>query len=155
MAAILSLSACVEPNTVTVDGASYPAAPVAVIAAPRGSQDPASVIPTTAQAAQIFNAACIDALPDFRTTDATLTKLGLRRNPATGVYLHKTLDLSVALVQAGDVINCSIVFATDKDPKATADAVAAYGVSKKKRFFIGVMGTPQTRTYLNAQVAAQ
>ena len=155
LAIAASLSACVQPNTVVADGKSFPAAPVQVVSPPKGSPSVGANIPTVAQVSEIFNAVCVDTLPNFAGAGAALAKFGMRINPSTGVFLNPKLDLSVAIVQAGKSTNCSIIFATDQDAKKTADQLSLYGVSKKKSFFVSVIGTTPDRTYLNAQIAAQ
>jgi hypothetical protein len=155
LAAAGLLSACVAPDTVRVDGEEFPAAPTIVVAAPKGEVAAGGTIPTPSQAAKIFNAACVDTLPDFARAEAVLARSGMRQNPSTGAFVNTKLDLSVALVKAGSGVNCSIIFATSEDPKAAADRLASYGVNKGKRFFVAVIGQAADRTYLNAQIAAQ
>lgn len=144
-----------ETNTVTdQDGHVFPSAPTAFFASPDPSMD-RRAIPTPAQAAEIFNRACIDRLPSFAGTGRTLTKLGLVLDPKRRVFDSRTLDLSVALVDNGGGVNCSIIFGTNLDPKTVADQIAAYGVSKHQRFYVEVIGQTADRVYLNAQVAGQ
>lgn len=150
------LSACVESSTVTADGATFPAAPVQIVAATKDAGRVGSAVPSIELVKRIFNASCVDTLPDFKGAHVALTGLGMRQNPSTATYLNSEADLSVALVKAGRTVTCSIIFATtSQDPKKVADQVAAYAVGKGKRMFVQVIGKSADRTYLNAQIAAQ
>jgi hypothetical protein len=149
-----AVAACGPSYTVTADnGQKYTAAP-AMVVMPSEGYIPDRKIPSPGEAANIFNKACIDTLPEFSAAPGALSKLGMRRD-ATGAYQHPKLDLSVALLMAGKAKNCSIIFATNQDTKSTADSVAAYGVKQRKRFFIHVLGGTSDRVYLNAQVTTQ
>jgi hypothetical protein len=130
---------------------------VPVLLAPqaKGAPPMGTTIPTASQAASVFDAVCVDTLPDFADAPRVLRKLGMSMDKSTGVFINPKFDLSIALVKSGDTTNCSMVFATTGHGKKTANRVASGAVKKGKHLKISVLERTAQRTLLNAQIPAQ
>jgi hypothetical protein len=80
---------------------------------------------TVAEAGALFGAACLSTRPDFAGAPAVLASLPFVRDETTGAYRHRTLDLSVELVETDAGPGCSMTFVTSEEGQAAFETFQA------------------------------
>ncbi len=127
-------------------------APVAILSEGVGDADPGTQMPTSAQVTQLFEAVCVDTYPSFASAPKVLAGLPLKRNSANGIYYHKTLDLSIALLDTGEQKACSMIFASTGDPRVKLDGVGRIEGLPADHFGGLILGKVAAPHYLNIQL---
>jgi hypothetical protein len=113
---------------------------------------PGTALPAPGEAAALYDAVCLAALPDFANVPERVASRPFTQNSGSGIIYHDMLNLSVELISADGVPACSMVFGTDTPPD---QAVAAFetalpaATARQAEVLVNASPGPGTLTYIN------